>query len=104
MYANKASALVVVIAKKDSGPNDEFSRTYQFDTGAAWKNLALEATLRNISTHPIGGFDHDKARKELGIPENYDLMEMIAIGKRGKKRFAKRFTRKRISKSKKTIE
>jgi hypothetical protein len=27
------------------------------------------------------GFDYNQARKEAGIPENFDVMAMIAIGK-----------------------
>jgi hypothetical protein len=31
------------------------------------------------------GFDYKKARVDLGIPDNFDVMAMIAIGKRGPK-------------------
>jgi hypothetical protein len=30
-------------------------------------------------------FDYQRARQELGIPENYDVMAMIAIGRKGSK-------------------
>jgi hypothetical protein len=29
------------------------------------------------------GFDYERARVDLGIPDNFDVMAMIAIGKRG---------------------
>jgi hypothetical protein len=47
--------------------------------------LALEACFRGIVTHGMQGFDYQRATQELGIPENYDVMAMIAIGKRGPK-------------------
>lgn len=31
------------------------------------------------------GFDYQRAKTDLGIPEIYDVMAMIAIGKRGPK-------------------
>ena len=31
------------------------------------------------------GFDYKQAREELGVPENFDVMTMIAIGKLGQK-------------------
>ena len=31
------------------------------------------------------GFDYKQAREELGVPENFDVMAMIAIGKLGQK-------------------
>ena len=35
--------------------------------------------------HTIAGFDYDKARKDLNIPVEYDVLSMIAIGIRGPK-------------------
>ncbi|MBV9176702.1 MAG: hypothetical protein JO327_13385 [Nitrososphaeraceae archaeon] len=33
----------------------------------------------------MAGFDYGKARKDLDVPDNFDVMAMIAIGKRGTK-------------------
>jgi hypothetical protein len=38
-----------------------------------------------LVAHAIAGFDYDKARKDLDIPDGYDVMAMIAIGIRGPK-------------------
>lgn len=80
-----ASALIVVMAKKTFDHNGELMPTNQFDTGAAWENLALQAVSQGLATHPMAGFDHDKARKNLGIPDEYDIPAMIVVGKRGSK-------------------
>ena len=82
VWAKHAAALVVVISRKTFEYNGKPSITHQFDAGAAWENLALEASIRGIVAHGMQGFDYEKARKELGIPETYDVMAMIAIGKR----------------------
>jgi len=49
----------------------------------AWKNLALEASSRGLVAYGMQGFDYEKARIGLEIPDNFDVMAMIAIGKKG---------------------
>ena len=85
VWAKNAAALVVVISRKNFEYNEKPSVTHQFDAGAAWENLALEAVDLGIATHAMEGFDHQKAKTNLGIPESYNVMAMIAIGKRGPK-------------------
>jgi nitroreductase len=86
LWAEKASALVVLISKMNVAGRDgqiRFSRTHSFDAGAAWQNLALQASESGWPAHPIGGFDREKARRSLGIPEDYAVEIAIAIGRRG---------------------
>jgi hypothetical protein len=47
--------------------------------------LALEASSRGLVAHGMQGFDYVKARQDLDIPNSFDVMAMIAIGKRGPK-------------------
>ncbi len=84
-WTKNAAVLVIVISKKTFDFNGQPSRTHTFDAGAAWENLALEAETRGLVTHGMEGFDYDKARSTLGIPEDYDVEAMIAIGRKGQK-------------------
>jgi nitroreductase len=84
-WAKDAGALVVIASRKNFEYNESPSPTHQFDTGAAWENLALEASARGIVAHGMGGFDHDRARKELEIPDGYDVLAMVAIGRKASK-------------------
>ena len=84
-WTKKAAALVVVISYKNFYHNRKPSRTHSFDAGAAWMSLALEATNRGLVAHGIGGFDYDKARTVLEIPDDYQIEAMIAIGKKAPK-------------------
>ena len=84
IWAKKAAVLVVVIARKNFESSERPSPTTVYDTGAAWENLALEGSLRGLVVHGMQGFDYEKARKELMIPDNYEVCAMIAIGKKGK--------------------
>jgi nitroreductase len=85
VWAKDAALLVVVISNKNFEYNGKFSITHQYDAGAAWGNLALEATTRGLVAHGMQGFDYEKTRENLEIPEDFDVMAMIAIGKRGPK-------------------
>ena len=85
IWAQNAAVIVVVISRKNFEFNEKPAITHQFDAGAAWENLALEATSRGLVTHGMQGFDYKQAREELGVPEDFDVMAMIAIGKLGQK-------------------
>lgn len=84
-WCKSASALVVVLSRKNFEHNGQPSITHQFDTGAACENLALQAVSQGLVTHAMAGFDYGKARQDLAVPDDYDVMAMIAIGKRGPK-------------------
>ena len=85
VWTKNAAALVVIISRKNFEHNEKPSITHQFDPGAAWQNLALEASSRGIVAHGMAGFDYEKARRDLGIPDSFDVMAMVAIGERGPK-------------------
>lgn len=57
-----AALLVVVISMKNFEYNEKYSITHQYDAGAAWENLALEASSRGLIAHGIHGFDYKKAK------------------------------------------
>ena len=38
-----------------------------------------------IAVYAMQGFDYERARTDLQIPDNFDVMAMIAIGRRGPK-------------------
>ena len=80
-----ASALVVVVSRKNFENNGQPSLTHQFDTGAAWENIAIQAVSQGLVTHAMGGFDYAKAKTTLEVPDDFEVMAMIAIGKRGPK-------------------
>lgn len=82
-WAKNSALLVVVISRKNFEFNEKPARTHQFDAGSAWENLALEAFSRGLVAHGMQGFNYDKARIDLIIPDDFEVMAMIAIGKKG---------------------
>ena len=85
VWAKNAALLVVIVSSKNFEHSGKFSITYQYDAGAAWENLSLEATSRGLVTHGMHGFDYQKTRDDLEIPDDFDVMAMVAIGKKGLK-------------------
>ncbi len=88
-WAQRASALVLVVSKTTmvppGGTEPKPSGTHSFDAGAAWLSLALQARIAGWYTHGMAGFDHEAARERLGVPADFHVEAMIAIGRRGDK-------------------
>jgi len=84
-WTKNASVLIVVISKKTFDYNSKPSKTHSFDSGAAWQNLALQGSINNLVVHAMEGFDYEKAKKELEVPEEYTVEAMIAAGKPAEK-------------------
>lgn len=83
-WASKAAVLVVIVTKKTFTRNGTSNRVAVFDAGSAWQNMALQGAHLGLVVHGMAGFDYDKARKDLHIPDDFDICAMFAIGKPGK--------------------
>ncbi len=79
-WAKDAAVLVVFISRTHFDFNGEASVTHSFDTGAAWENLALQGWLKGLVVHGMQGFDYERARTALKIPEGFRVEAMAAIG------------------------
>ena len=69
-----------MIAAKGERPARE-NYNHSFDTGAAWAYFALQAAMMGWAAHAMGGFDVPRATKDLGIPDDYRIEAMIAVGR-----------------------
>jgi len=83
-WAKDAAALLLFVSKETFDFNGKPYPTHSFDTGAAWENLALQATLKGLVAHGMQGFDYERARTELNIPEGFRVEAMAAIGQHGR--------------------
>jgi nitroreductase len=82
-WAKDAAALLLFVSKETFDFNGKPYPTHSFDTGAAWENLALQATMLGLVTHGMQGFDYERARTELNIPEGFRVEAMVAVGHPG---------------------
>ena len=87
IWAANAAALIVVVSKTTQMRRGESepvpSYTHSFDTGAAWQSLALQAMFSGWHTHGMAGFDKERARTALNVPDDCRVEAAIAVGRRG---------------------
>lgn len=79
-WAKDASLLVLVCADTLFNHNQKPNRWGGYDTGAAAISLCLQATSMGLMTHQMGGFDGGKANQAFNIPEQYQMMSVLAVG------------------------
>lgn len=84
LWAGKAPVLMLILSRRNFERNQAQNKWSQFDTGTSWGFMQIEAWKRGYVTHAMAGFDSEKAREVLNIPEEYDLICMVAMGKLGK--------------------
>ncbi len=85
VWNENVPVITLVIAHKYFTRNGKPNPTNQFDAGCAWGFLALSAVQNGLITHGMAGFNAAKARVVLGVPEEYDIIAVVAIGKPGDK-------------------
>lgn len=82
-WAERAAVLVVFISRKNFEHNGKPSITHRYDCGAAWQNFALQGFHQGLVIHGMQGFDYDRARAELRIPDDFQVEAMAAVGQPG---------------------
>ena len=84
-WCKNAAALIVFVSRDTFEKNNKPSVTHSYDTGAGWMAMALEGFTRGYVVHGMSGFDFEKARTLLNVPEGYTVEAMAAVGKRAPK-------------------
>jgi nitroreductase len=82
-WAHRAPVLILGVAHTRFSKNGAENRYALFDLGAATSYLTLQAAELGMTTHQMAGYNQEAARKALGIPEEYALGSVIALGYQG---------------------
>lgn len=82
-WCHRAAALVVLLSRKTSETTGRPLITHAYDTGAAWMSMALQGRLMGLVVHGMAGFDYDRARVVLGVPDDLHVNAMAAVGRPG---------------------
>lgn len=53
---------------------------FMLGCGLQLENLILQAVHRGLFAHPMAGFREDMVKEALGIPEDYRVPVLVAIG------------------------
>lgn len=82
-WAQSAPVLIMGAAKTKFSHNGVDNRVALYDLGAAASYMTLQAAALGLATHQMAGFDTEKAKKLFGIPEEYTMGSVIALGYQG---------------------
>lgn len=77
----KSAPVLFVMAAKRTFSHDKSPNLYAVhDAGQALAHVFLQATALGLHAHGMAGFDRDRARRDLGIPDDCDLGAAVALG------------------------
>ena len=79
-WAKSAPVLYATVAKKTFTHNGQPNAYGIHDTGAASATASLQADALGLHTHGMAGFDKDLLRASFGVPSDYDIGAMWALG------------------------
>ncbi len=83
-WAQAAPLLIVGFSKPDLDCQLSHGRQYYlFDLGMAVQNILLQATELNLIARPMAGFAPEAIKSEFNIPDDFEIMVVIAVGYEG---------------------
>jgi nitroreductase len=82
-WCKAAGVLFVILSKKTFTHNGKPNPVHTFDAGASFENLALQGAAMGLVVHGMAGFDREKARRDLAVPDDFDVEAMVAAGHHG---------------------
>ncbi|MED1603237.1 nitroreductase family protein [Alkalihalophilus marmarensis] len=68
---------------------ERLAKIAHIDGGLVSMQLMLAAKAKGYDTVPMGGYDEIKFKKEFNVPENYEAIMLISLGKGAKAGFEK---------------
>lgn len=81
-WAKDTSVIGFLVAEKNFEHNGQPNGYAQFDCGAAWMAMSLQARMEGFYTHGMGGIHADKAADYLGIDKaSQEVVMGFTIGK-----------------------
>lgn len=80
IWASHAPVLIIMAAKRTFTKDGSANYYSLHDAGQALAHLMLQATALGLHAHAMAGFDRERARKEIGIPDDYDISAAVAVG------------------------
>ena len=80
-WAHAASLIIAVFSKKEDDCMIRDREYHQFDCGLGAGFLIMRATELGLVAHPIAGYSPKKTKEILGIPEEYQVITLIIVGK-----------------------
>ena len=80
LWVKNVPVLLVACADTKFRNSEDANFWGRFDTGAASMNIYLQAVTLGLMAHPFAGFDKDKLRNAFNIPDQFEIIAILAIG------------------------
>ena len=81
VWAYAASMIIAVFSRNEDDCIIRDREYHQFDCGMSVGFLLLRATEMGLVAHPIAGYSPKKTREILGIPDDYQVITLIIVGR-----------------------
>lgn len=85
LWADKAGALVAVVASLKHKPDADPNPALFYDVGLAVGQLVIEAMANGLHVHQMAGIERDQISATYGIPDGHAVICCLAIGQMGDK-------------------
>jgi nitroreductase len=79
-WAKNAAVLILTAARGNFSHNETPNAYAIHDAGAALAYIMLQAAALGLGSHAMAGFDREKARGLLGIPPEFQVGAVLALG------------------------
>lgn len=83
LWVKGAPMIILCLASRIFSRNNMQNYHSRHDLGLAVGNMALQATHMGLHMHQMAGFSEEKVRELFGVPNNFDIVSMIAVGYMG---------------------
>jgi nitroreductase len=80
-----ASLIIAVVSNKEMDCVVKGREYFLFDVGTATAFLILRATELGLVAHAIAGFDEQKVKEVLNIPEEMTVITLVNVGRHSEK-------------------
>lgn len=80
IWAKDAPLLILSLARKNFSRFSGANAYAMYDLGGANSFLSLQAVELGLQVRQMAGFHHEKAIRQLNIPETYEVGVFIAVG------------------------
>jgi nitroreductase len=79
-WVKHVPVILVSLARKTFLKTGAANRFALHDTGAANALLCLEAAAIGLMAHQMGGYDYEKLKNALNVPEDIEIASVITLG------------------------
>lgn len=79
-WAPASAALILAVARVEREPGRP-NHYALYDLGQAVAHLSLQAVELGLQVHQMGGFDREKVARSVHLPEGWQAVTMLAVGR-----------------------